>query len=273
MFSGVARKGEMLMKEQVTRESSVHGAAWDSLHGGYFSDDIVAAPFIDAVNSVVLELKPDVIMDLGGGTGFLLTQLAAQSDVSSRQLVNIDCSGAQLQESCHPGVSCVCRTIPEFERTDAGSPDRQFLFMMRSVLHYFGENGLLPILGRIRAQAREGEFFAHQTASFRDEKAAACLNSLYRKMRTDKWYPTVDKLCRCMAATGWQLVLVLPAPALPLTSDELGERYGISKTELVRIKDELLHDFGEIKNVFTLTPGGFRADLHYWIYVCSAGLI
>jgi hypothetical protein len=62
--------------------------------------------------------------------------------------------------------------------------------MMRSVLHYFGKDGLRPVLRHLRAQAKPGEYFIHQTASFERVRDANCLNNLYAMMRTQKWYPT-----------------------------------------------------------------------------------
>ena len=100
--------------------------------------------------------------------------------------------------------------------------------MMRSVLHYFGEAGLLPVLLHLHSQAREGEIFVHQTASFEDKRDAACLNALYRHMHSDKWYPTVSELESSMTKAGWRVTDMSPAPALLLTSDDLARRYALT---------------------------------------------
>jgi len=60
--------------------------------------------------------------------------------------------------------------------------------MMRSVSTTW-EAGLLPALLHLHSQARKGEIFLHQTASFEDKWDADCLNALYRHMNSDKWYP------------------------------------------------------------------------------------
>ncbi|HRT06650.1 MAG TPA: hypothetical protein P5204_13225, partial [Kiritimatiellia bacterium] len=58
-------------------EQAVHGSSWGRVHGGYFSDTEVARPLVAAVRDVARETRPDRIVDLGGGTGFLLAQLRA----------------------------------------------------------------------------------------------------------------------------------------------------------------------------------------------------
>ena len=42
------------------------------MHGGYFSDPAIADPFIGFVQKAIDVSKPGVIVDLGGGTGFVL---------------------------------------------------------------------------------------------------------------------------------------------------------------------------------------------------------
>ncbi|MCX5848537.1 MAG: hypothetical protein NTW65_03720 [Deltaproteobacteria bacterium] len=141
---------------------------------------------------------------------------------------------------------------------------------MRSVLHYLGENGVTPFLRHLRDQAKEGEFFLHQSASFDNENDSACLNDLYRHMRTHKWYPTVNDLTKRLADSGWRVIATTPAPTLLLTSDDLGLRYALNTNDLVRIRDTMARAFGEMNSVFQITPSGFQANLHYHIYTCVA---
>ena len=142
--------------------------------------------------------------------------------------------------------------------------------MMRSVLHYFGESGLLPVLLHIHSQAKEGEIFLHQTASFEDKGDAACLNALYRHMKTDKWYPSVSELESSMTTAGWRLTDMSAAPALLLTSEDLARRYALQKTDVMRIRDVMAQEFGGQTSVFGVLPHGFWAKLHYRIYTCVA---
>jgi len=141
---------------------------------------------------------------------------------------------------------------------------------MRSVLHYFGKDGLISILRHIRNQARENEIFIHQTACFENAEEARCINFLYREMRTQKWYPTISELHDSMAINDWQMIDTCPAPPLKLTSEALGQRYGLDLQSLEKICGRVKGQFGEMENVFQLTPDGFVAYLHYRICVYKA---
>jgi len=84
------------MNKQINREESVHGEKWGKLHGGYFSDPAIALPFVERARELLIESHADVVVDLGGGTGFLLSQLARQELCEGLTLVNLDCSDVQL---------------------------------------------------------------------------------------------------------------------------------------------------------------------------------
>jgi trans-aconitate methyltransferase len=258
------------MKDCIGIEKVVHGRNWDAVHGGYFSDPAVARPLIETVEDILARSPADVVVDLGGGTGFLLSQLASRGVATPSVMVNLDCSQAQLAQTDERGISSVWTSVGDFRRRDIAGSDVRFLYLMRSVLHYVGEEGLSPLLRHLRDQAREGEFFIHQTASFDDEKEAACLNTLYQRMHTHKWYPTVGDLKRRLASVGWHVLAAIPAPSLPLASEDLARRYGLDAGEIHRIRDTMEIQFGEMDDVLQLTPPGFQASLHYRIYTCVA---
>ncbi len=258
------------MEDHIGTEKVVHGRRWGALHGGYFSDPTIARPLVETAKGILAKSPTDVVVDLGGGTGFLLSQLASTGVVADAALVNVDCSEAQLALIDEEGISSVRTPIGDFRRGDVAAEDKRFFFMMRSVLHYFGEKGLSPLLRHLRDQAEIGEFFVHQSASFDTEEEAACLNALYRHMRTCKWYPTVNDLKRRLADSGWRVTATIPAPSLPLTSDDLGLRYALNTTDIACIRDMMAGAFGEMNSVFQLTPSGFDANLHYRIYTCVA---
>ena len=258
------------MKDHIGTEEIIHGQRWGALHNGYFSDLTVARAFINAVIAVLAKSPADVIVDLGGGTGFLLSQLASQGIVAAAALMNIDCSAAQLALIDKAGISPVHSPIGDFRRSDVATENQRLFLMMRSVLHYFGENGLLPLLCHLRDQVKKGEFFVHQSASFENEEEAACLNALYRHMRTLKWYPTVNDLKRRLADSGWHVTDTISAPSLLLTSDDLGLRYALDARDIAHIRNIMAKEFGETNSVFRLTPSGFHADLHYQIFTCVA---
>jgi hypothetical protein len=257
--------------KQVDREKGSHGQLWDTLHGGYFASPEAACPLLKTVREAIDAAGPDVVLDLGGGTGFLLSQLVVQDGGQGMVLVNLDCSAAQLSAAERRGIACCSASVSDFRRGVAAPEEKRFLFVMRSVLHYFGEKGLSPVLQHIRSQARKGELFVHQTACFENAGEAACLNALYAKMRTGKWYPTVAELRRRMAGAGWDLIAVVAAPPLRLTSADLAERYALAPDQIARIREGLAREFGETEGVFQPLPQGFLASLHYRIFVCAAG--
>ena len=258
------------MKDPIEIEQVVHGQRWGSFHNGYFSDPAIASPLVNAALNVLAKAPADVVVDLGGGTGFLLSQLAAQGAGATAALVNVDCSEAQLAMAGKAGISAVHASIGEFRRRDVAAENQRLFLLMRSVLHYLGEEGLRPLLRHLRDQAKDGEFFVHQNAAFANPVEATCLNALYQQMRTPKWYTTVDDLKGRLAEAGWRVLDTITAPTLVLTSDDLGLRYALDAADLARIRDRMTNEFGEQNNVFHLTPGGFHADLHYRIFTCVA---
>ena len=258
------------MEDYLGTEKVVHGQRWGAFHGGYFSDPAIARPLIETAREVLAKSPTDMVVDVGGGTGFLLSQLASQGIGAGATLVDVDCSESQLAQTDTHGILRVCTSITDFRRGDIAAEDKRLFFMMRSVLHYLGETGLSPLLHHLRDQAKEGEFFVHQSASFDNENEAACLNALYRHMHTHKWYPMLNDLESRLADSGWRVTAVTPAPPLLLTSDDLAQRYALDTSDIARIGDMMAREFGETNPVFRLTPSGFHADLHYWIYTCVA---
>lgn len=257
------------MNDHIKREEAVHGEAWNSIHGGYFSDPAVAAPLVGKVCDLTAESRAQRIIDLGGGNGCLLGLIKSGGVADSVSLINIESSKAQLSAARRVGISCVHCSVDKFLRHDLGPQDVKSLFVMRSVLHYFGEKGLRPAIRHIRAQARTGEFWIHQTASFEQKRDADCLNALYGMMNTSKWYPTVDRMTDSLDAEGWQVREVLPCPALPLTSESLLVRYGLDCAAIGRIGSSIAAGHTVPDTVFRRAHDGFCAFLHYWIYVCT----
>lgn len=251
------------------REQIVHGASWAQVHGGYFSDPEVARPLVEAVGQVWAEARPDGIVDLGGGTGFMLGRIRAAACVGPRLIV-LDDSAPQLAEAAKAGLECVRGSVGAFRRAAVVPSGARVLWIMRSVLHYAGKNGLDPLLRHLRAQAEPGEWWVHQTACFARAEDAACLNTLYRKMRTGKWYPTVADLLTRLTAAGWCTESVRPAPTLGLDSAELGRRYGLNEGDLAAIRAEMAKEFGETHPAFRISADGFHADLHYRTFICRA---
>ena len=258
------------MSDAIKREEAIHGKKWGGFHGGYFSDPAIAAPLVGKILEWAGRSKANAIVDLGGGTGYLLSRLQAGGIEPGVSLVNLDDSDKQLEAAKENGIACVRAAIDQFSRRDLGPEERQYLFMMRSVLHYFGEAGLSPTLRHLRAQAKPGELFIHQTASYEHSRDADCLNALYRMLKTTKWYPTVDFLKSRLTDEGWQVLEVLPAPALPLSSSDLAERYNIDPATMLDIGRILSREHSVPADVLSKKEDAFCAYLHYWIFVCKA---
>ena len=257
------------MNTQIDKEKDVQGTHWNSVHEGYFSDPDVAAPLIQCVREIASKSRPDTIVDLGGGTGFLLSRMLAEGIDPGVTLVNLDESSLQLGAARAAGFSCLRGSVDAFSRRELGDDESCLLFMMRSVLHYFGKEGLRPVLRHLRAQAKPGEFFVHQTASFRRRQDADFLNNLYRMMRTQKWYPTVAFLSQCLRAAGWKVQEVRPAFPLRLKDDDLVQRYHLDQKDIRRIRNQCSRSSRVPEDVLARTGTGFCAFLHYWIYVCT----
>ena len=168
------------------------------------------------------------------------------------------------------GLACVTGSAGNFRRADVAPAGARILWLMRSVLHYAGETGLDPLLRHLRAQAEPSEFWVHQTACFERAEDAACLNALYRRLRTPKWYPTADDLQARLAAAGWSVAEIRPAPTLQLDSAELGIRYGLDADALAAVRTDMIREFGAEHAVLHSRPDGFRAELRYALFVCRA---
>ena len=128
------------MSDQIKREEGVHGKRWSELHGGYFSDPAVAAPLVKKIQDLAGKSRPDIIIDLGGGSGCVLSQLLEAGLECEASLVDLDDSAIQLDVAREAGFSCIRGSVDSFSRCDVGLEQGHFLYIMRSVLHYFGED-------------------------------------------------------------------------------------------------------------------------------------
>lgn len=258
-------------QHEIDHEQSLYGRNWDHVHGGYFSNPDIAAVLIDQIKQAVALAPPDVIADLGGGTGFLLEELYNSLPSGNTKLINIDLSAQQL-EVHRPHILAHQASVADFNRDEIihiNDTDKLML-IMRSVLHYFGHAGLQPILTHIRAQMRPGEFFIHQTAAFDNDVNYHCINYIYSQMNTQKWAPMTGDLAGLLAQTGWQTTSIVPGPTLPLTSDELQTRYHLTPETVSHIRKTTLATYGQIEGIFQLTPEAFQIWLPYHIFTCKA---
>lgn len=238
------------MSSATENEKGLYGREWDHVHHGYFSDPTVAAPLLEVLIETIYDARPSVVADLGGGTGFIIDRLLEQKGMNGITFVNVDTSSDQLRQILDRRIKCVPYPIEKVTRADLLWGEEPLLLCMRSVLHYFGREGLEPMLGHLRAQMRSGEFLIHQTACFRDHRDQGILNLLYEGMGTGKWYPSVGELTQALEKEGWVVRGVNPAPSLVLPRDELMERYRVSEEKMADIAREIEHGLGHSPAVF-----------------------
>jgi hypothetical protein len=144
------------------------------------------------------------------------------------------------------------------------------MLISRSILHYFGEEGLKPLLQHIRRQLKTGEIFIHQTACFQDIRDAQCLNLLYKLMATEKWYTTVNNLKSILTEVGFHVYDICQSTKLQLDSTDLTERYHLNPHQITLIQKQIEQQYGQKPLVYICSPDHFTAWLHYNIFSCRA---
>jgi|GEM_PF-116311 len=255
---------------RIAREIGFHGSHWQIAHGGYFADPAIALPLITSLKDAITISSPAVVADLGAGTGFILSELFKHGQYPGVRLINVDISERQLEKENDPRTLSLQVSVDEITRELLDPGNRPLLFVMRSVLHYFGHKGLRPLLAYLRSQMKTGEFFVHQTICFEHESDAQRVNLLYQRMRLNKWFPTVSELSTYLREEGWTVDCISPAPKALATSQDLAERYQLGKKEIYRTRDEISQLYGEAPGMFVATPEGFNAYLPYKIFTCRA---
>jgi len=255
---------------RIAREIGFHGSHWRTAHGGYFANPAIARPLITALKNAIAISSPAVVADLGAGTGFILSELLMQGQYPGVMLINVDISERQLEKEKDSRILSLHVSIDEIARELLDPGNRPLLFVMRSVLHYFGHKGLRPLLAYLRSQMKTGEFFVHQTICFEQESDAQRINLLYQRMQVNKWFPTFSELSTYLRDEGWTVERISPAPKILATSQDLAERYQLGKKDIYRIRDEISQLYGEAPGVFVATPDGFNAYLPYKIITCRA---
>ncbi len=254
----------------ISKEMIVHGARFASIFDGYFSSPDIARPLVEAVRRAADASRPRVLADLGGGTGFVLSELL-RGGLQGVRLVNVEASTKQLAACSDGHIVHMPVSIDRVTRQELlpGDANEKLLLISRSVLHYFGRFGLDPLLRHIRGQLRTGEFFVHQSGAFERQRDADQINHLYARMDTGKWFFTADELKLRLGDSGFIVREVLPAPCLEMSSADLGERYGLSPEKMASIGQEIEQIFGK-HEIFARDGGEFKALLQSSIFSCEA---
>lgn len=258
------------MKGHTANEQKLYGETWNSVHGGYFADPAIASPLVEAVLDAASAARPSVIADLGGGTGFVLSEVHRRMDSAlDPTLVCVDLAREQLNDCPEPvsTLECAAEKVERSMLVQQGGP---LLVCMRSVLHYFGQRMLKPDLGHFRSILERGEYLVHQTICFESERDQAIANILYDLLDTGKWYPTVGTLREALGQEGFELTDMRPAPSIPLTSAELEVRYNFSHEAMMEIGRELEEQCGGLSRVYHPSRNGFTVYLDYMVLTCAA---
>ncbi len=250
------------------REAPVHGRRWLTIHNGYFTDPEVAYPFLAKIQKAIEEHAPTVVVDLGGGTGYILSELAKQFPDTAIKYINVESSKEQLQQCTYQEVVAVQKSVTDITRQDIAMAGDCLMFIMRSLVHYLGQEGIRPFMMHVRRQMKQGELLIHQTACFEYAEDAECINRLYKMMGTNKWFPTTAALRHCLAETGWNVTDQVIGPSLSLRSDELAERYSLSRDEIRSISWKMHQS--ERPVLFNDGHTQFCANLDYTIFTCRA---
>lgn len=251
--------------ENLHFERSLHGESWGNAHGGYFSDGEVARPYLDAIRNKAAEGRAGTLVDLGGGTGFVLNALCQRLG-PGRRYVNVDTSEPQLREACQCGLVGICASALEISRQDI-APEDGMLVMHRSLMHYFGREGQIPFLRHMRTLLQEGEFMVQQTACFERPDVRDCFNYMYDRMGTGKWYPGVEELRGMLESAGFEVLEIRDAPPLDLRWQDLADRYRLDRACADDCCSELKRYGLDRDGTAIIQKDGFRSTLPYKIFV------
>jgi len=263
------------LSKEVLKEKQIHGNKWNGMHGGYFALQINAQVLMDMILDACSICEPDLICDLGAGTGTVLHWLSEKLPNPIPKLLAMDISEEQLnivKEKYSDNITPINDSFVSFIRRDIPELNNQkTLFISRSTFHYVGQKKFPELIKHIRKQMKAGEVLIHQTACFLLEKDAQLLNTLYSMMNSSKWYPSLDLLIRVFAQNGFSIEKISLSPPLPLESHDLKIRYDLSDKKIALIIKTIRKNFPHAEeNVFYYNSNSFTAFLHYFCIHCIA---
>lgn len=253
--------------DNVSKELHYHGGKWATAHGSYFSDPVNAKPLVDEAFKSAESFRPNIIADIGGGTGFLLDQVRERFNGDAPRLLNIDVSRDQLDQ-CRGMDVMLCSAL-DLRRQALVREKERLMLISRSVMHYFGKDQQDRFLSSLRSVMEEGEMMVQQPASFATEEECECMNILYPMMGVDKFYLTPEGLRKAHERNGFEVVSMKAAPPLDLRSEDLADRYDISDENMRKMcgimRRYRLHEQG-----FEVNDRSFRGPFTYVIVTARA---
>lgn len=254
----------------VEEETHVHGQLWDRLYDGYFSDKGMASGYVSGVMRVAQRERPSAIVDLGGGTGFILEQLVEAGIPEDIRLFDMDESERQLAVCRYPRIARAVGTFQTFCRGDFVGSTGSLMLICRSVLHYAGVLGQKPWLKHLRDQMKPGEWFVHQSGCTDDIEAELALDVFFEMAGVDKWVSQRDALIGLLEKEGFAVREDFPVPALRMPSETAAMRYRLAPERLAAIEADLRRACADRPDLFAVAPSGFVLNFPYRVFLCQA---
>lgn len=227
-------------------EKQIHGTKWSNVLEGHFFNKNVSFPFIKFITEKLVETTPDIVVDIGGGTGFLLNQLINNGIDEIKKdikLINIDMSEIQITNIINKRIIGYESSAINFSRSLLDkNDDKKITFIMRYVLHYFGPNVIKDALTNIRSQMKTGELLIHHTLCTDTEEDGIVINYFYRNFagiynKSHKWIPSFQQIEELLNSSGFIIANVKNADLASYSQDILISRYKITKKDIDEIKN------------------------------------
>lgn len=250
----------------VESEKHVHGSRWAGILGGYFSDPEIARPLVDALQEAIKKRSPTVLVDIGGGTGFILSELSRIYSNSRLRLIDLDISATQLSEERYENIIPIHASAQNMTREELCGEGDVLMLTMRSVLQYLGRLGAAPFLKHLASLLKPGECMVHQTACYENEQNVLCLNKLTELMKIEKESFSTSQLVNSLRESGWKILDSTPAAPLEMGSSFLAERYHLTKEAVLEMGKELAREFRGRADSFVQSQDGFTIRLDYRIF-------
>jgi len=254
----------------IESERHVLGARFTKLFSGYFGDPLIARPLVDAISTAIQAHAPGILVDVGGGTGFVLSELLRVYPDTPCRLVDLDLSADQLREERDQRIRALQASAEVVTRNDLCPADETLMLTMRSVIHYFGHDNIIPFLKHLRSLLNPGEIMVHQTVCYADPKNARFLEQMIRGMGAEKSPLTKDEVLVFLEEAGWRVLGSIPGPAMVMGSAELAFRYHVTHDQIVDLSERVLGGFNMVPDAFAPMPDGFTLRTDYHIFTSMA---
>ncbi len=258
------------MNYEIEREAHVHGEQWARVAAGFFANPDMARNYVAAILRVARQAPPAAIVDLGGGTGFILEQLIQQGLAEQVRLVDMDESATQLALCRHPRITPIQGALETLDRRRILPEPGRLMLICRSVLHYGGLARQKAWLRHLRGQLEPGEWFVHQSGCALEVEHSLALDALFEQLGVDKWVPSKAAFLQLLEEAGFACEDVFPVPPVPMGRADLVMRYGATPEVMARVDDDLRRTCAGKPHIVEFTASGFIFYFPYLVFVCRA---